>query len=343
MAKPVPVRKPLKLALVGGDTLLGREIQDVLSDRKMGVLITPYAATGEGNFGEQEGEAVYLDALQAHSLAGQKAVILAGSREGAMKAYELVKAAGGQALLIDCTAQLETEPEARIVAPLLDEPEQNPGWLLVVAHPAASALALALIRLSRAKPIQQAIAHIFEPASERGKRGVSELHQQTTSLLGFKSLDKDIFDAQLAFNMLSQYGENAPGKLSTIEQRIERHTATLLSRNQTNAAIPMPSLRLLQAPVFHGYSLSIWVQFGQNVKAADIGEALACAHIEVRGAAEEAPHNVGAASQSGLMAGDIRVDRNNPRAAWLWIVADNLRLTADAVADLVGKLDAERQ
>lgn len=343
MPKPIPVPKPHRLALLGGETLLGREIQEVFSDRKAGARITAYAATGEGNFGEQEGEAVYLDPLEASSLAGQEALIAAGTEAGAMKAYNLVKAAGGHPVLIDCTGYLEAQPESRIVAPLLDDTEQHGSWLLVVAHPAASALALVLVRLARYRPIQQAIAHIFEPASERGKRGVSELHQQTTGLLGFKSLDKDVFDAQLGFNMLAQYGEQAPAKLLGVEQRIERHLASLVSRPMTTTAVPMPSLRLIQAPVFHGYSISLWIRFDENIDAGELSEALASAQIEIRGPNEEAPHNVGATSQSGLIAGDIRVDHNNSRAAWLWIVGDNLRLTADAVAGLVSGLDAKPQ
>jgi aspartate-semialdehyde dehydrogenase len=335
LAKPFALPTPRRLALVGADTLLGREIQEVLSDRKMGAVITSYAATAEGNFGEQEGEAVYLDPLEAGSLKGQEALIFAGTPEAALKAYALVKAAGGHPTLLDCTAHLETQPEARIIAPLLGEPEQNSGWLLVIAHPAATALALSLVRLARHKPIRQAIAHVFEPASERGKSGVSELHQQTTSLLAFKPLEKKVFDAQLGFNLLSQYGEQAPVKLSAIEHRIERHLATLLSRHATAAPVPMPSLRLIQAPAFHGYSISLWVKFAAQIDAAELGEALACAQIDVRGEDEEAPENVGAASQSGLIAGDVRGDGNDPYAAWFWIVADNLRLTADAVADLI--------
>jgi aspartate-semialdehyde dehydrogenase len=346
LAKPFLAPKARKLSVVGADTLLGREIQEVLADRKIGAAVTPYAASGEGNFAEQEGEPVYLDALEAASLKGQAAVIVAGSHDGALKAYNLAKAAGGHPPIIDCTASLEMQPEARIVAPLLS-PEaldsQRPlsGWLSVVAHPAATALALVFARLARHKSIQQSVVNIFEPASERGKRGASELHQQTTGLLAFKPLEKKVYDAQLGFNMLSGYGEQAAESLLPIEQRIERHTATLLGRYAP--AAPMPSLRLIQAPVFHGYSISFWVLFDGNIDAAEIGETLACAQIEVRGQDQDAPDNVGAAGQSGLIAGDIRVDRNNPHAAWLWLVADNLRLRADAVADLVIGLDAQPQ
>jgi aspartate-semialdehyde dehydrogenase len=213
--------------------------------------------------------------------------------------------------------------------------------LLVLAHPAASALALVLTRLARHAQIRRAVVQVFEPASERGKRGIAELHQQTTGLLSFKPLNKDVFDNQLSFNLLAQYGAEAPQKLSAVEQRIEAHLAALLSRSSPAETVPMPSLRLVQAPVFHGYSISAWVEFAGEVNATELGEALASAQIEVRGVNEEAPSGVGATSQSGLIAGDIRVDRNDARAAWFWIVGDNLRLTADGVADILSELGTE--
>ncbi len=329
------------MALVGGETLLGREIQEVLQSRGTGAAVTEYASSGEGNFSEQEGEAIYLEPLEAHALQDKQAILVAGSPDGARKAYGLSKSSGGHPLLIDCTGHLEDETEARIVAPLLGELDSKVSWLLVIAHPAASALALMLTRLSGYKPIHQSIVNIFEPASERGKRGVSELHQQTTSLLSFKGLEQDVFDAQLSFNLLSQYGEEAPQKLSAVEQRIERDVAAILGRQSKSALIPMPSLRLIQAPVFHAYSMSVWVEFESDINAVELSEALASAQIEVRSDKEEAPHGVGATTQSGLMAGDIRIDRNNGRAAWVWIVADNLRLVADAVADIIGGLGAK--
>lgn len=342
MAKPELKKRAARLALVGSDTLLGKEIQEVLDSRKTGATIMAYSASGEGNFGEQEGEPVYLEPLNEKAIAADDAVIVAGSAEGAEKAYQLAKTAGGRTTVIDCTGQLEQQPEARIVAPLLDDASGAAGWLWVIAHPAASALALALQKLARYRPIKQVVAHIYEPVSERGKRGISELHQQTTSLLTFKPLEKAVFDAQLAFNLLSQYGEDAQGRLSEIEQRIERHVATILA-NGRKRPIPMPSLRLIQAPVFHGYSLSLWIEFGDDIKAGELGEALASAQIEVRGQNDEAPNSVGVASQSGLIAGDIRLDRNNSRAAWFWMVCDNLRLTADAVADMVSQIGAKQQ
>jgi aspartate-semialdehyde dehydrogenase len=227
------------------------------------------------------------------------------------------------------------------VAPQLDIPSGFSGWLYVLAHPAAVAILLALRQLALREPIRHSVITVFEPASERGKRGASELHQQTTSLLSFKTLEKKVFDAQIGFNLLPAYGEDATETLISVEQRIERHMASLLSR-QKKPLVPMPSVRVIQAAVFHSYSISAWVEFESAANAASVAEALASAQIEVRSAGEEVPVAVDAAGQSGVVAGDIRIDRNNPRAAWIWLVADNLRLTADSAADLITALEGAR-
>ncbi|HSU61091.1 MAG TPA: Asd/ArgC dimerization domain-containing protein [Bryobacteraceae bacterium] len=331
----------MKIAVIGAETLLGRELNEVLGARGTGIEIIPYAANAEGSFTEEEGEAVYVQPLEAKAIHDYAALLVAGTRDGALKTYGLAKEASGHPVVVDCTGELENEPEARIAAPLGGSVETSASWLQVIAHPAANALALVLMRLARYRPIRQAIAHIFEPASELGKRGISELQQQTTSLLSFKKLDKAVFDSQLSFNLLSAYGEEAARKLVSVEQRIERDLATIIGNTKSGAKTPMPSLRLLQAPVFHGYSISMWVEFESGVEAQALGEALASAQIEVRGKADEPPDPVGAAGQSGLVAGDIRVDRNNARAAWFWIVGDNLRLMADAAAELLRGLKGE--
>ena len=47
----------------------------------------------------------------------------------------------------------------------------------------------------------QLAATVLEPASEQGKAGLDELHQQTVGLLSFQSVPKDVYDTQVAFNL----------------------------------------------------------------------------------------------------------------------------------------------
>jgi aspartate-semialdehyde dehydrogenase len=326
LAKPAQSR--VKLALLGADTLLGREIAERLKSSAP-VSVTEFSPSGDGAFGEQEGEAVFLHPLDAAALDEHQFIALAGTSQGAEKVYGLAKDAQRKPVVIDCTGELEGKPEARIATAPGD------SWLRVPPHPAAQAIASVLARMNQLATVRQSLAHVFEPASERGQKGIDELHSQTRNLLSFKQLDKQVYDAQVAFNLLARFGEDAPLKLSAIEHRIERHLATLLSR-EGGRITAMPSLRVVQVPVFHGYSISLWTEFERNMSADEIIGALGTADIDVRDDEQDAPDNVGVAGQSGLTVGDVRIDRNNGRAAWIWIAADNLRLLADAVAILVG-------
>jgi aspartate-semialdehyde dehydrogenase len=238
--------------------------------------------------------------------------------------------------IIDLTGAAEERPDARLRAPLVETAAseavfEEPGAAAVhvIAHPAAIALALFLRRLQAHDPIRRSVIQVFAPASEHGMPGVEELQQQTISLLSFKPLPQAIFDTQLGFNLLAQYGEEAPLALGDSELRIEHHLATLLDLPGEGEGVPMPSLRLVQAPVFHGYSFSAWVEFDGDPGVEALESGLAAGSIEVRGGEFEPPNNVGQAGQGGIAVGAIAPDRNHPDACWFWVVADNLRLAAE--------------
>jgi aspartate-semialdehyde dehydrogenase len=310
------------VALVGSESLLGRELRDLARDCAFELKLVAGGDEETGRLIEEAGEPVVLRGLEALSLAGSDAVLLAGSAESAAKALEFASGAA----LIDLTYAAENHPRARLRAPLIEPEyyEADPDAAHVVAHPAAVALALILDALHREHAIVRSLAHVFEPASERGRAGVEELQQQTVALLSFKGLEKRIFDAQLSFNLLAGYGEEAPLALADAELRIERHLATLLAHSE---GAPMPSLRLVQAPVFHGHSFSLWVEFEDNPGTAAVERALASDRFDVR-ADMEPPNIVGMAGQDEIGIGAVTVDRHDAQACWIWAVADNVRLSA---------------
>ncbi len=318
-------------ALIGSETLLGREIRDIVSTGRPGFDLRLVAAEEEEpgrltRVGDEMAAVVQLDAM---NLADAGVVFLAGAAEFSRKALDLAVSP-----VIDLTSFTEENPEALLRAPFIEEEagdveEPAGGNIHLIAHPAAIALALFLRRLQSHDPIQRAVIQIFVPASEHGMGGVEELQQQTVSLLSFKSMPQAVFGSQLGFNLLAQYGEEAPRSLEDVELRIERHLATLLALPGDGAGAPMPSLRVVQAPVFHGYSFSAWVEFDGNPGAEAIESGLVSGHIEVRSGEFEPPTNAGQAGQSGITVGAVTSDRNDPEACWFWIVTDNLRLAAE--------------
>ena len=315
-----------RVAVVGGDTLLAKEVRELLEQSKPAPHVELISAAAENAtmLGADDEEVLALVPLTAQSLTGSKVAFLVGSEASSRRALKLNPPEGP--VLIDLTGALEDQPHARLRAPSA-EPTRSlpePGLIPVIAHPAAVACAMLLAGLSRIAEVRKSIIHVFEPASERGKKGLDELRQQTVGVLSFQKLKMDVFDAQLGFNLLARYGEEAVEPLEGVEERILRHVASLLA---LYPAIPMPSLRLIQAPVFHGHSFSAWVEFDENPGPTALAEGLSAAGFDVR--PDDPPTNVSIAGMSGLSVGAITVDPNQPRACWMWMVSDNLRLSAE--------------
>lgn len=313
MAKSNPT--PPKMAVVGSESLLGRELQDLLSNQRLSEQVDFIPEVHE-----KDEEAEPGLPLNRASLEKARLIFLAGSKEAALK----VKQMRLDATLVDAIGALNgivrapsAEPE-RYLAP--------EAHVVTVAHPAAIALGMFLRRLSSIAPVQHSVAIVFEPASQRGKAAIEELQEQTIGLLGFKPLPKAIFDEQASFNLLSRLGEDAPDPLSATQSRLERDLQHLLSLDQ---CAPAPSLRVIHAPVFHSYAISIWVEFVSEPDIQAMTAALKSPSVEIRSLDEEAPTNVGVAGQSGLSLDQIIADPRQPRAAWFWILADNMRLTAE--------------
>lgn len=317
------------IALVGGETLLGRELREVLGETNLAANLRLVASAEEesGTLTEIGGSAAFLAKLDPDAIEDAAVVLLAGSPESSKSALE----ANPQAVVVDLTYATEDDPDARIRAPQVEPADYRADRTgpQIVAHPAATAIAMLLSRLNVNFPVARSVVHIFGPASEYGTPGIEELQQQTVNLLSFQPLPKQVFDAQLAYAMLAQLGSEAPASLADTEDRIERHLATLLERTE---GCPMPSLRLIQAPVFHGFSFSFWIEFEEAPDASEIEDVMAQHSFDVRGGDLEAPNNVGVAGQSGIAIGAISPDRNSGSAFWIWAAADNLRLAAESAA-----------
>lgn len=320
------------IALVGGESLLGRELRDVIGESRLAFGLRLIAAPDEeeGKLTDAAGELAVVAKLNRDSFDEASAIVLACSQETAREIFHF----GVNGTLVDLSYGLEELPEARLRAPVAEPHDFRVPHdaVQVIAHPAAIALALLVGRIHPVFPIARTVVQVFEPASERGRAGIDEMQEQSVALLSFKPLPKAVYDAQVSYSLLPRFGEDAPVALEEVERRIERHLATLLANG---SGAPVPSLRLIQAPVFHGYSFSLWVEFADRPSIAALEQLLDEAPIDFRGASAEPPNNIGAAGQGGVIAGAVAEDRNNPRALWLWMAADNLKLSSDNAFQVV--------
>jgi aspartate-semialdehyde dehydrogenase len=181
------------------------------------------------------------------------------------------------------------------------------GRPLVSAHPATALLALTLHPLQRLG-VAEVVATVIQPASLFEEAGLTELFDQTRSIVALTSRGPaPVFGAQLAFNLLPAQGAVEP---------IASQLASLLGE------MPVPRLQTLQGAVFHAVSASLYVRFAKATTAAAVRKALA-AHPLIEPAPK--PKHFGpvdAAGSDKLLFGAPRQDGAD--GVWLWVALDNL-------------------
>jgi aspartate-semialdehyde dehydrogenase len=161
---------------------------------------------------------------------------------------------------------------------------------------------------------------------------MDELHEQTVNLLSFQQLPKNVFDSQLAFNLIDRYGEKASPSLESVEKRIQSDFRSIV-----DGKADVPSLMLLQAPIFHGHAFSLYIELKQPIKAEALSTALAGDQVEISQGIEDSPNNVNAAGQEKIQVA-IRPDLVRNNGFWIWAAADNLRVLAVSAVECAESL-----
>jgi aspartate-semialdehyde dehydrogenase len=280
-----------KIAISGGTTLLGRELNELLAERSLVQQVDAAEAPVVLYAGADEPPARWS--------AGATVVDLTGTLDGSVVRAPAIE------------PERYLAPEARLIR---------------VAHPAAVLLISFCRRLAQLGTAEQMVVNVFEPASQRGQAAIEELQQQTIGLFNFSQTPQAVFDEQAAFNLLPRFGEEAPDPLDAAEAQVEED---LRFFGELCGLAVLPSFRLIHAPVFHGYVVSAWVEFAAPPDLAAMTLLLKAAQVDLRSADEGAPANSSIAGQSAFSMDRLVADARNPKAVWFWLAADNLRIVAE--------------
>jgi len=317
-----------RVAIVGASTLKGKEVAEVLNDRNFPAVDVKLLDDDEslGQLETMGDEITFIQSVRTEQFEHLDFTFFASDQNCTRKNWKTARDAGSA--IVDLSYALEDDPTAAIRSPWIERQlgqtpalELQPGPC-VVAHPAAVALALLVLRAQKAGVIRRVVSTVLEPASEHGQKGMDELHEQTVNLLSFQELPKTVFDMQIAFNLAASYGPNSQPTLQSIEQRILKHYQRIAGKDALQ-----PSLRLVQAPIFHGHAFSLYLEMEQPVAMGDLSQALAGEHVAVGRQADESPSNVNAAGQGDVLLSLAR-DDNHQSGVWIWAAADNLRIAA---------------
>lgn len=333
-----------RVAIVGASSLRGKELKQVLEDRNFPAsdIVLLDESIMAGTLTEAAGEPTFIRALEEDSFEGARFAFFAGSAVDAEQNWLAARRAG--ATVIDMTGALANSDSATMSIPSLaalmpsPAPSANgasqPRAYYSPPSPViiASTLAVALRQVGP----QRTALMLFPPVSEREQAGIEELESQTTNLLSFRPINRPVFDAQVAFNLLSAYGEGSKPRLGDVRNAIARDVSKYLA-----GRAPIPAIQLVQAPVFYGYAFAAYAEFSSPQPAEQLEHAFANLGVKVAESVGDAPTNVSVAGESEIQLARIERDPSVPAGVWLWGVADNLRLAATNAVRIAEELVAK--
>ncbi|MFY9559631.1 MAG: Asd/ArgC dimerization domain-containing protein [Terriglobales bacterium] len=347
LSKPVAAHADLhgtnlyRVAIVGAATLKGKEIAEILKDRNFPAVDVRLLDDDEslGRLEALGDEMSFIQSVRAEQFERVDFTFFASDPQCTRGNWKTARDLGNT--IVDLSFALEDEAGASVRSPWIEResgqpvpPELQPAPV-VTAHPAATVLAVLALRSRKAGNVQRFVATVFEPASEHGQKGMDELHEQTVNLLSFQELPKNVFDAQVAFNMLARYGPKSEPALDSVSQRILKHY------RQIAPGAVEPSLLVVQAPIFHGHAFSVYLEMEKPVALGDFAQALAGDHMVVARGPEDVPTNVSAAGQGDILVSLAR-DANHGNGVWLWAATDNLRIAALTAVECAETMTASR-
>lgn len=331
-----------RVAIVGAATLKGKELKEVLEDRNFPAADIRLLDDNEslGQLDSVQDEVSFVQPVTRDQFDNVDFAFFASEENFTRQNWKLARQAGSA--IVDLSYAMENETAVPVTAPWIQRelgqytPLNLDSNAIVIAHPASITLALLLLRARKAGTISRVVATVFEPVSEQGRRGMDELHEQTVNLLSFQQMPTGVFDSQVAFNMIGRYGPAAQQSLESSERRIVNHLRGLIDGHA-----PMPSLALVQAPVFHAHTFSVYIELEKSISAGDFARALAGEHVQIARSPEDQPSNVNVAGKDEILV-TVHRDPAHENGFWLWAAVDNLRLAALTAVDCANVLAAVR-
>lgn len=316
--------KKIRIALVGTDSLRGKEIKSVLEQKRFPLasieFYDPDVKEEYSKLTEFDGEPKVIHHLDERYLEGLDLVFLAA--KPVVNAQVARKTKDFHCKLIDINETFNENPRVPlVVAGINDHLLTDEINLVANPHPVTIFLAHILARLSQKNKINKVVSFVLQPASAYDESGMDELADQSISLLSFEKPHQKVFPSQWAFNLISCVEEVDHFGFSPLERRIVKE----LKRVTSNPQLPI-FISLIQAPVFHTYSIMSYFEVAKEMEVEEIEKIfIESPYFQVEKPRPSRPVSaITVAGKDEIFIGQVKREPEFPRHFWLWIVADNL-------------------
>jgi aspartate-semialdehyde dehydrogenase len=315
--------KPIHLALLGTDSLRGRELRKVMEKGNLPPhemeFFDPSVQTEYSNLSQYRGEAKIVRPPDPLSVSAADLVFLAADGDVNLEYGRMAEEKGFIAL--DLSLTFNREPRIPVVVAGINEHVLRERKAAVFANPHPASILLAHIFFElKSFRIEKAVAFLMQPVSAFGQEGIDELAAQTIQVLDGAGLSRNVFKSQIAFNCLSQTESVDRNGFSPSEKQIVEE----LRRIFQDGKFPL-TLSIVQVPVFFSYAVMIYLELGNKASIQSLRNAFkdsSCIKA-LSPSLDCLPSAVFTAGSEKIVVGQIKNDRTVEKGYWLWGATDN--------------------
>ena len=312
-----------RIVIAGASSLLGAELKALLEESQFADwdfrLVDE--ELGAGTLTEAGGEVAIIQTAGEDTFHHARLVFFAGSP--AFTRANLDFALGSGADILDLSGETVNHGAVPWLGGSPYEHHRKSLDSHIHLIPAAAAEAIAKISLALSPlGLKRLCATAFQPVSGAGRAGVEELETQTSQLLSFQAVGKQLFDAQIAFNMLDRYGAESLHRLGDFTDRVRREVLACLGDRA-----PVPAIQVLHAPLFYGKVFSACAELPADSRCESLASACKSARF-LLSPETDAPSNISVAGETALHLSLPQRDSGASGSWCIWGAADNIRLPA---------------
>jgi aspartate-semialdehyde dehydrogenase len=312
------------VAVVGATGVVGREMVEILAERKFPVSeLVPLAS--ERSAGERVAFNDRNWIVKRLTKDSFKGVDLALFSAGAARSLEFAPhAVKAGAVVIDNSSAFRMDPKVPLVVPEVNAPAvaKHTG---IIANPNCSTIGMVTVLkpIHDVAAIKRIVVTTFQSVSGTGKKAIDELAKQTVALLNFRDVETDVYPHQIAFNCIPHIDVFLDNGCTKEEMKIVNETRKIME----DASIRVTATAV-RVPVFRCHSESVNIETERKISANEVRAVLSAAPGVI--VYDDPQRNIyplpiDVSGKDETYVGRIREDESIPNGINLWLVSDNLR------------------
>ena len=327
----------MNVAILGATGAVGREMMKILAERSFPVeelrlLASPRSA---GQKLLWQGRELTVQPAEDSAFEGMDIVLGAAENDIAKRFAPAIVKAG--AVFVDNSSAFRMDPNVPLVIPEIN-PEDARRHKGIIANPNCTTIVslVAINALNQDSPIQSIIASSYQAVSGAGAGGPRELMEEVELLREGKPVHPQVFQYQIAYNVIPQIGGEAYEGYTSEEMKMQ---------NEGRKIMHLPDLRVsctcVRVPVVRSHSVSLVVRTREKISVRRARELIAAApgcRLVDDLSNRRYPMPLDTSDQDTVFVGRMREDLTCDNGLNIWCCGDQVRKGAATNAVQIAQL-----